>query len=222
MSWNLHFELEARDGGDASLVARRKAGSAIASARRKARNLGSISLEPDEKTPLKGSLQILMREDAAADFVLLLTRLQQLARSEPEVLVRVTDEHYLQGDDVLTVGEPSALVDPRADPTQGKGVFRSADAAATRVHRAEVAKLDASAVARSFLDELAEREWIVWAGPPETVVARLAALVEGIEAGRWRGANAVLRILDDEASIDEVFADERQIDELWRRTVNRG
>ena len=41
------------------------------------------------------------------------------------------------------------------------------------------------------------------------------------DRGSPRGAEAVLHVLEEDPAVDEVFATDRQLDDLWRRAVNR-
>jgi hypothetical protein len=108
----------------------------------------------------------------------------------------------------LVVLEPSS-----EEPSRGSGT--------ERVYRAEVPRLDGPAVARAFLALLSAKRLIAWCGPEDTTIERLAALVEQINGGRWRGADAVLRALEQDPAVDEVFATDRQLDDLWRQAVAR-
>ncbi len=67
MSWNLHFELAWRGGGPVPAELRRKAGRVLKSCFKRTKNLGLTVLEPSEEEPLRGSVQILLREGNNTD-----------------------------------------------------------------------------------------------------------------------------------------------------------
>lgn len=219
MSWNLHFELEWRGGGPVPADLRRKAGRVLESCFKRTKNLGLTVLEPSEEELLRGSVQILFREGNDTDFTLLLGALQRLAREEPGLLVTASDEFYLKGEDVLEVGDPRALLSP--DPTKGTGVFRTSSNATEHVYRAQLPQLDGRKVARSFLERLAARQLIEWGGPKDHAIEQLAVLVKQVENGRWRGADAVLRVLEEDPAVEEILATDRQLEDLWRQAVNQ-
>ena len=81
--------------------------------------------------------------------------------------------------------------------------------------------MDGPDVARAFLARLSAKRLVAWRGPEDHAIEQLAALVEQINGGRWRGADAVLRVLEEDPAVDEVFATDRQLDDLWRKAVNR-
>ena len=218
MSWNLHFNIAWREGGPVPAEICKKVGRVLRTAFESAKNLGLIVLEPSDDAPSQGFIQILLRDTGEADFAILLGALQGLAREESGLLVTASDELYLRGENVLEVGEPQQVIKP--DHTRGSGVFRALSTATEQVYRADVARLDGREVARAFLARLLERRLIAWCGPQDQAIEKLAALVDLINRGRWRGAEAVLRVLEKEPAIDEVFATDRQLDDLWRQAVN--
>lgn len=219
VSWNLHFNIAWREGGPVPVEIRKKAGRVLRSACKAAKNLGLIALEPSEDEPLHGFIQLLLRDRSEADFGILLGALQRLAREEPGLLVTASDEFYLAGEDVLQVGEPQRVISP--DHTGGTGVFRAPSSATEQVYRAEVPRLDGRDVARAFLARLSAKRLVAWCGPEDHAIEQLAALVEMINRGRWRGSDAVLHVLEEDPAVDEVFATDRQLDDLWRQAVNR-
>ncbi|APR82684.1 Hypothetical protein A7982_08033 [Minicystis rosea] len=219
MSWNLHFEIAWREGGPVPVEIRKKAGRVLQGSFEAAKNLGLIALEPSDDEPLHGFVQILFRDDSEADFAILLGALQRLAREEPGLRVTASDELYLTGEDVLEVGEPRHVISP--DHTGGTGVFRARSGAAKQVHRAEIPRLSGRDVARAFLAGLSAKRLVAWRGPEDHAIEQLAALVEVINGSRWRGAKDVLRVLEEDPAVDEVFATDRQLDDLWRQAVNR-
>jgi len=218
MSWNLHFIVAQREGGPVPVEIRKKAGRILQSAVVGAKHLGLITLEPDDDAPTHGFVQLLIRDGNDADFVRLLDALQRLAREEPGLRVTASDELYLRGEDVLEVGDPRRVIKP--DDTKGTGVFSAPSRATEHVYRADVPRLNGRDVARAFLARLSEKRLVAWCGSEESAIEKLAALVEQINRGRWRGADAVLQILEKEPAVDEVFATDRQLDDLWRHAVN--
>jgi hypothetical protein len=207
-----------REGGPVPLEIRKKAGRVLRSGFKAAKNLGVIALEPSDDEPSHGFVQLLLRDGNEADFATLLGALQRLAREEPGLLVTASDELYLAGEDVLAVGEPRRVISP--DHTRGTGVFRAPSSATEQVYRAEVPRLPGRDVARAFLARLSAKRLVAWCGPEDHAIEQLAALVETINGGRWRGAADVLRVLEEDPAVDEVFATDRQLDDLWRQAVN--
>ncbi|APR74685.1 Hypothetical protein A7982_00031 [Minicystis rosea] len=51
---------------------------------------------------------------------------------------------------------------------------------------------------RAFLARLSAKRLVVWRGPEDHAIEQLAALVELIDGGRWRGADDVLRVLEED------------------------
>lgn len=216
MSWVFRFELQ---GGDrpVPVAVRRKAGLLLQRTLRKLQHIGLVVLAPNDDEPLVGEIQIFLRDGAEASFASLLAMLQQLAREEPGTSITAADDFYLGGRDVLTVGTPDEVLAP--DHTHGTGVFRSGDQHGQSVYRDLPSSIDALRVVASFLNALSAQRLIVWCGPKDDVLEALAELVDAIAGGRWRGAEDVLRVLEADDSVEEIFATDPQIDAAWREAI---
>lgn len=218
VSWNLFFEIRARAGGEVPIEVRARAGRAIRDALKRTKNVGFVFLEPDEKTPSSGSMQLLMREGNFDDFVVLVEALQALARADPDFVVLVRDEFELETErDVLSVGD---LRRP-PDPTARRGGYRAElDTVDVKVHRADLS-MDHRRVASAFLEAITAEKLVTWSGSREGVVSALVPLIESVERGRWVRIDRVIQVLEEEAAVEEIFGTDDQLDRLWRSTLNR-